>query len=430
MDSEVDHGSSENPIAPLRLDGWLQDLTKDGAARILPPPHPLGPRTLPEPIFPRHPELLGDVSGEPLVQMRHWTAPQVYQKMRAWLGPYVKSRVLPGDFHPLLAYLFTDWKCNVDCHYCPSFNNRVPGMTEDVARRSIDWLRSTTCRVLALMGGEPLVRPKFIHKVVDYASQQGFWVYLATNGRLLTPDLIDRLGDAGMGVFNLAMDVVDEKPGLPKALNVIRPTFEYLLKKQYKYGYLVFFNICICRNNLDDVRQLTEMAHDCRIATDYHICESPMYEHAHFKHLDENPNFIRPEDWPAVDELIDWLIEKNRSGYQMANSTVRLEDMKTFMRGKVEPWNCRAGQNAIVIRTDGTLGPCMTLYSATCDWGHIEKPAFDVHALDAMKVECQRNCFSTLNHTLGFCYDDIRAARFVLQQAARVFRGGSMHSFE
>ncbi len=148
------------------------------------------------------------------------------------------------------------------------------------------------------MGGEPLVRPAFVHKVVDYATSRGFWVYMGTNGRLLTPDRIDRLGDAGIAVFNLAMDVQDEKPGLPKALNAMRPTFEYLLKKQHAYGYMVFFNICICRNNLDDVKRLTETAHDYGIATDYHVCESPMYSHDTFSHLNGNPNFIGPKDWP------------------------------------------------------------------------------------------------------------------------------------
>jgi hypothetical protein len=39
-------------------------------------------------------------------------------------------------------------------------------MTEDVAHRSIDWLHDHGCRVLALMGGEPLLRPDFVHKVV------------------------------------------------------------------------------------------------------------------------------------------------------------------------------------------------------------------------------------------------------------------------
>ena len=31
--------------------------------------------------------------------------------------PYFKSRLLRGDFHPIIAYLFTEWKCNLDCHY-------------------------------------------------------------------------------------------------------------------------------------------------------------------------------------------------------------------------------------------------------------------------------------------------------------------------
>ena len=100
-----------------------------------------------------------------------------------------------------------------------------------MARRSIDWLHSTTCRVLALMGGEPLLRRDFAHKVVDCAAQKGFWVYVPTNARLLCPDVTDRLADAGVATFNFAVDVVDEEPGLPKALAPIRRYFEYLVDR-------------------------------------------------------------------------------------------------------------------------------------------------------------------------------------------------------
>ncbi len=85
-------------------------------------------------------------------------------------------------------------------------------MTEDVARRSIDWLHDHGCRVLALIGGEPLLRPQFAHKVVYYAAKKGFWIYIGTNGRLLRPEVADRLGDAGVGVFNFALDAWDENP--------------------------------------------------------------------------------------------------------------------------------------------------------------------------------------------------------------------------
>ena len=152
------------------------------------------PQTLPEPIFPQHPELLGlDETDLALHEAaikngrRQWTTDLIYRAMRGWLFPYIKSRVLPGDFHPIIAYLFTEWKCNLDCHYCWAFDNRVKGMTEDTARRAIGWLHGTGCRVLALMGGEVLLRPQFVHKVVYYAAKKGFWVYVPTNGRLMRP---------------------------------------------------------------------------------------------------------------------------------------------------------------------------------------------------------------------------------------------------
>src|ERR1700736_7039435 len=99
------------------------------------------------------------------------------------------------------------------------------------------------------------------------------------------------------------------------------------------YGYMVFFNMNICRTNTENIRQLTEYAHDHRLATDYHINETPMLEQdEHFKHLDENPTYIRPEDWRSVDSLIDWIIEKNQAGYQMVNSVQRLQETKAFVR--------------------------------------------------------------------------------------------------
>jgi MoaA/NifB/PqqE/SkfB family radical SAM enzyme len=248
------------------------------------------------------------------------------------------------------------------------------------------------------MGGEPLLRPDFAHKVVYYAAKKGFWIYIGTNGRLLRPDVADRLGDAGTAVFNFAVDSWDEKPSLPKAVVPVRKHLEHLLRKQYVYGYMVFFNMNICRNNTEDIRQLTEYAHDHRIATDYHINETPMLEQdEHFKHLSDNPTYIRPEDWPEIDSLVDWLIEKNKAGYQMVNSIQRLHEIKAFIRmasgaglkrlgwsgdgtgsndniakqiaalpgieqdenGELHfaEWNCRAGQNNVIIRTDGTVAP-------------------------------------------------------------------------
>jgi MoaA/NifB/PqqE/SkfB family radical SAM enzyme len=414
----------------FRLDVPLHSLLTNARTRPVAPADPI-PLSLPQPVFPQHPELLHEVDKADRAAhqyavttgRRHYSATQILQGMRGWLFPYVKSRVGRSEFQPIIAYLFTEWKCNLDCHYCWSYDNRVKGMTEDTARRAIDWLETTPCRVLAATGGEPLLRPDFVHKVVYYAAKKGFWVYLATNGRLLRPEVIDRLADAGIATINFAVDAIEEKPGLPKALARVRSHFDYLVERQYRYGYTVFFNINICRTNLEDVKRLTEIAHENGIATTYHINETPMIEQTHFKHLDENTTYIGPEDYDRVDEALDWLIEKNRQGYKMVDSIPRLRNMKEFMRGKAEHWGCRAGQNWLIIRTDGTLAPCFPLYNATHNWGTVGAHKFDAKQLSEMKQSCELHCFSTLGYNLAYCYSGTRVIRWLAKQAIRGFQG-------
>lgn len=425
----------KSPQTRFRLDSRIHeslvDISRQAAA--LPKQQPLN---LPDPVFPQHPEMCGNVEPNPKLlpskkkpYRTHVTPFIIKRALRGWFYPYIRSRVAPGDFHPIISYLFTEWKCNLDCHYCWAFDNRIRGMTEEVARRSIDWLHDTGCRVLALMGGEVLLRPMFVHKVVYYAAKRRFWVYVPTNGRLMREEVIDRLGDAGAATINLAVDSVEDRKELPKALNPILPYFKYLIKKQYVYGFSVFFNINITRINVDDVKQLTEIAHDSGIATDYHINESPMLDQPHFKHNEGNNTFITRNDWPRIDDLINWLIDKNRSGYKMVNSVRRLEQMKAFMRGEIQEWDCRAGQNCLIIRTDGTLAPCFPMYSATHDWGVVGQPRFDREQLSQTKRECQPHCFSTLNHNLAYCYHASRALKWTFRQAIRGFRG-TTGSFE
>jgi MoaA/NifB/PqqE/SkfB family radical SAM enzyme len=458
-------------VPKFRIDIKVHNILTQPVSQGPQPPRIKG-LTLPEPVFPQQPQKLSDPGPDRPLEKRDWTMPQVYRKMKGWLFPYIRSRLLPGDLHPIIAYLFVEYKCNLDCWYCWAYNNKVKGMTEDTARQAIDWLYDQGCRVLALMGGEPLLRPQFAHKVVYYAAKKGFWVYIGTNGRLLRPEVADRLGDAGVAVFNLALDAWDEKPGLPKALVPVERHLEHLLRKQYVYGYMVFLNINICRNNRDDIRQLTEYAHAHHIATDYHINETPLLEQDdHFKHLRENPTYIRPEGWRETDELIDWLVERNKAGYQMVNSVQRLQEMKAFLRmaaggaelknhgwcgngsgtnGAAEEqlarmpgitqsvlgdvhfaeWNCRAGQNNVVVRTDGTLAPCFPMYSSPFDWGNTDEPQFDPEQLAEMKKTCEQHCFSTLNHNLAYCYDDARVIKFVWTQIVNNRMKGGARSFE
>jgi len=92
-------------------------------------------------------------------------------------------------------------------------------------------------------------------------------------------------------------------------------------------------------------------------------------------------------------------------------------------------WNCRAGQNNVIVRIDGTVAPCFPMYSASFDWGNIDQFSFNREQLTNMKKTCQKQCFSTLNHNLAYCYNDARVIKWMWENANRGFRGG-VRSFE
>ena len=171
-----------------------------------------------------------------------------------------------------------------------------------------------------------------------------------------------------------------------------------------------------------------------------------------------------------MDALVDWLIARNREGYQMVNSVQRLQEIKAFLRmssgldlqeygwngdgtngaedqadvlasmpgivhnadGELQfaEWNCRAGQNNVIIRTDGTVAPCFPMYGATFDWGNIDQPNLDQKQLASMKQTCQRHCFSTLNHNLAYCYNDARVIKWLWSNVVKNKFQGGVRSFE
>ncbi|MDH4204482.1 MAG: radical SAM protein [Desulfobacteraceae bacterium] len=316
---------------------------------------------------------------------------------RSWFIQYIKSRIHPNEFRPLLSFLYTDLNCNLNCHYCYSWGKEIEGMTMQVAKDAVNWLQSVGCRVLAYMGGEPLIRKDFIIELTRYAAEKGFFVYLPTNGILMDESFIDEIGKAGVSVINLAVDAMDRYKGIPKYFNRIKPQFEYLVKQEKKYEYITFFNINITKHNVKDVKTLTEIAHEYGIATDYHINEPPLIEYDDFNHKQDGA-WITEAEFQAVDDLVDWLIEKNLGGYAMVNSVEHLRAMKLFIRRRLPPWPCLAGKSSMIIRLDGSFTPCMELYGTDEDWGNIyDGHKFDPDRLTRQKQNCSPHCLSTCN---------------------------------
>ncbi len=341
-----------------------------------------------------------------MLEQMHYKVDNGVRAFRRWVVPYINSRIHENEFRPLLCYLYTEWQCNIDCHYCFQYNNDLSGMDLETAKSSVDWLKSIGCRVLSLMGGEPLLRKDFVLEIIRYGAENGFFMYLPTNGYLMDRDFIDEVGRAGVAAINLAVDCVAPRKGLPKALLNIEPQFRYLVAQQKKYGYIVFLNINICRNNIKDAKLLTEIAHQNHIGTDYHLNEPPhsIVNVDHYNHQEDMLS-IGPDQYDEVDGLLDWLIEKQKQGWPMVNSIEQLKAFKERMRGRMGLWDCRAGHNGALIRPDGSLAPCFDLITYDHDWGRIWEPLFGQTELQAVKEKCLPLCSSTCFYTMGHYYN-------------------------
>jgi hypothetical protein len=59
---------------------------------------------------------LGDDGLDPPIRppKRRCTTEHITRAFRCWAVPWLKSRVLTGDFHPIIAYLFSEWKWKLD----------------------------------------------------------------------------------------------------------------------------------------------------------------------------------------------------------------------------------------------------------------------------------------------------------------------------
>jgi MoaA/NifB/PqqE/SkfB family radical SAM enzyme len=333
--------------------------------------------------------------------------------LRCYFWPFVKSRFMDGRLRPGLSFLFTDLACNYRCYYC--YGSHVPGdkgMTWETATKSVDWLHSLGCRVLAFMGGEPLVRKDFILDVTRYANERGFYVYLPTHGGLLDEKFLNEASAAGVDLFNLAVDCIDEKPGLPKALNRVHRQYEMLRDRSKEGEFLLMLNVNITPRNIDDVKELTELAYRDRINVDYHIVEPPLKEQPHFQTDPDEVGFA-PEDYEKVDELLDWLLAKFKQGYNMANSPEHFVLGKRFIRRQPIEWDCLAGIHTLVICTDGRLMPCFEFFNDDHDWGVIGEPKFDPERLADMKKTCSSHCMSTCNFTASYYIHPTRILSWV-----------------
>jgi uncharacterized protein len=128
-----------------------------------------------------------------------------------------------SDTSELNVTLLTTLQCNFACDYCfqgdhGDYNKRADKMSLDTARQTVDWMSRELDRiqpgklVLTFFGGEPLLNLPVMYEVAEHMwaatreRQVPMFVNIITNGLLLTPDVVDRMGPLGLNGIKITLD--------------------------------------------------------------------------------------------------------------------------------------------------------------------------------------------------------------------------------
>lgn len=268
--------------------------------------------------------------------------------------PKITSYDKYGDFFSFadIAFLELTRGCNLRCKHCLN-NSGVPednqltyqecyGLIKELSKAGIQEIRFT--------GGEPLVF-EGIYDLIRFASDNGIFVSIGTNGTLITEEIAHKLKASGLKRVVVSLDgtremhdVIRGKGNYEKTINAIK----YLNDE----GISIKVNAVIMRSNMDDVITLAKQLHKEKIS----VFIRRFIESGRGANLKDN--MLSKKDYEYVNECLK---EELNGGPYVRGHYIRLTDEGKHSRVNL-PFElrtgCKAGQRAFVITPNGDIHYC------------------------------------------------------------------------
>jgi radical SAM protein with 4Fe4S-binding SPASM domain len=131
--------------------------------------------------------------------------------------------------------------------------------------RVVDQLDEAGVAAISFSGGEPLMN-KHLLPVAEYASSKGFYLSVATNGTLITPEMARRMKDAGIGYAEVSIDGPTAE--IHDTFRGVKGAFDRTiagLKNAKDVGLTVGLATTATRHNIDVMPEMVELARELRV---------------------------------------------------------------------------------------------------------------------------------------------------------------------
>lgn len=155
-------------------------------------------------------------------------------------------------------------RCNLSCKHCLSSSGKadINELTTEEFRELIDQLRGMGSPILAIGGGEPLIR-KDIFEVVGYARGNNLPVSIVTNGTLLTRRIAEKLNSLSLTSVTVSVDGLEENHDFVRGNGNFGKTVEGIkILRKYVSTSRLSIRMVVNARNIKDCSRIIGLAED------------------------------------------------------------------------------------------------------------------------------------------------------------------------
>lgn len=142
-------------------------------------------------------------------------------------------------YAPFFTQLVVIRKCNLSCTYCNEFDKTSEPVFLETLKQRAAKLKALGAFAICLTGGEPTMHPDFL-ELIRYCRHDLKFLRtsIITNGYYLTPELIQKLNDAGLQDMQISIDGVKPNDVTVKVLDALRKRLKFL-QEHAKFNVIV-----------------------------------------------------------------------------------------------------------------------------------------------------------------------------------------------
>jgi MoaA/NifB/PqqE/SkfB family radical SAM enzyme len=267
---------------------------------------------------------------------------------------------------PLKVYYLISNKCNFKCQFCPQWQDGINEnshnyIDKEKIKKIIDEMATLGIKEFGISGGEPLLYKDKTLDLLAYANKKGIYTHFATNGSLLSEEILDAYNKIGGGHISLSVDAIGEKHdelrGFSGAYDLI--TKVLVSAKKFKNINLKI-NFTLNNENLNDAVKVAKLA----IGNQAMIFIQPYDTYAYgLKDTGSKetnyPLWVKRNNYKLLNDVIGELVNLKKAYPQfILNDKKHLQMMNNYFSDNKFETNCLAGLDQIAINPDGKIIFC------------------------------------------------------------------------